>query len=151
VITKPVIFEYKVNPDKKMSSSSSSFSEGEEKTGDNGCDADDDAAAAAAAAAKDEGESDRRELKNTLLQKLEMLCDKMKAADRNKCPAADDMYDVVERERINVSADEVRCICVLDLLAALVDTPRCTSSRTPAQCRNAVCDMLTVNGRVTNY
>ena len=57
VITQPVIFDYKVNPNKDSAEKEKEDCE--------------------AAAAVD----DRVELKNTLLQKLEMLCDKMRAMD----------------------------------------------------------------------
>ena len=56
VITQPVIFDYKVNPNSERAGGD-----------DGGC-------------AVPEG-GDRVELKNTLLQKLEVLCDKMRETD----------------------------------------------------------------------
>ncbi len=71
VITEPVIFKYKVNPDKPAAAEEAGCQGGGEEKALEGCDD-----ASTAAAGEDD---DKRELKNTLLQKLELLCDKMAA------------------------------------------------------------------------
>ena len=96
MITQPVIFDYKVNPNDGGAEKERNKDEDER-----GCEAGDD----------------RVELKNTLLQKLEMLCDKMRAMEGEDDGAA---------HHISLNA-EVAATCansgdvMEDVLVGLVD------------------------------
>ena len=97
MITQPVIFDYKVNPDDGGAEKERNKDEDER-----GCEAGDD----------------RVELKNTLLQKLEMLCDKMRAMEGD---------DDVAAQHISLNAEVAATSCASsgdvmeDVLVSLVD------------------------------